>query len=83
MKEGQGWSLIFKSFSLGRGVRLNICKRGLSVSGGTSGLRAGGSPSDSGARFGITETGQYGKLRLSFSDGPALPDNNKLKFAVK
>ena len=37
-----------KSFSLGRGVRLNICKRGLSVSGGTSGLRAGGSPS---ARF--------------------------------
>lgn len=55
-----------KSFSLGRGVRLNICKRGLSVSGGTSGLRAGGSPSDSGARFGITETGRYGELRLSF-----------------
>ncbi|MFD1396256.1 DUF4236 domain-containing protein [Kroppenstedtia eburnea] len=55
-----------KSFSLGRGVRLNISKKGLSVSGGTSGLRPGIDGSGSGTRAAIPGAGLYDEPRLSF-----------------
>lgn len=58
-----GWGYR-KSISLGKGVRLNVSKRGVGVSAGVKGFRVGTGPSGSRMRATLPGTGLYYEKRL-------------------
>lgn len=58
-----GWGYR-KSIRLGKGVRLNVSKRGIGVSAGVKGFRVGTGPSGSRIRATLPGTGLYYEKRL-------------------